>query len=117
MLRTCLLKTYDGNPFTFEYKFNIARLPEVNPFVVNRSSNRSEQMRMIKFRFLHGDIFCKARMFKFGMTHDDKCEFCGTCETIKHQVWECQRAQILWNFINGAIIDCNMGSTCINYQM
>jgi exonuclease III len=100
MIRGRLLKELDSTKFTFEDKLGISRLDDVNPFIVNRLANRSEHMRMLKFRFLHCDIFCKQRMFKFKMSDNDQCDFCGGVETIKHLIWDCQRSKAIWGKVN-----------------
>ena len=66
-------------------------------------------MRIIKFRLLHCDIFSRERMFRFKMVESPNCEFCGEIETIKHQLWDCQRAKVVWEFINTLIRQCNLG--------
>ena len=107
-LRNRLLKDPDVNVFTFEQKLGIRKLPNVNPFIVNRKANISEHMRMIKYRFLHCDIFCKQRMFKFKMTDNDLCDYCGVTETISHLVWECERSVRIWAFANEIVGACGI---------
>jgi len=108
ILRNRLLKVPDVNVFTFEQKLGIPKLPNVNPFVVNRKANISEHMRMIKYRLLHCDIFCKQRMFKFKMTENELCDYCGATETISHLVWECERSVRIWTFANEIISECGL---------
>ena len=100
MIRRRILKAPDINPFTFERKLGIIKLDNINPFLVNRQANKSEHMRILKFRFLHCDIFCKQRMFKFKMIDDEFCDRCGQIETIKHLTWECRRSKKIWDAAN-----------------
>jgi len=38
-------------------------------------------------------------MFKFKMIDNEVCEICGEIETIKHAIWECTRARVVWQSI------------------
>jgi hypothetical protein len=48
---------------------------------------RDPKLRALRYRLLHGDIFCKERMFRFKMSESPACERCGEIETIKHQFY------------------------------
>ena len=65
-------------------------------------------MRVLKFRVLHCDIFCKSRMFKFKMTENENCDYCGRIETIKHLLWDCERASNVWSKINTILEQAGM---------
>jgi len=109
MIRKSILQPPDQNVFTFELKLGINRHPEINPFITNREANKSEQLRMLKYRLLHCDVFCKERMYRFKMVDSENCDFCGVKETIKHQLWDCDRARRLWGFVNNMFDQCGMG--------
>jgi exonuclease III len=106
-VRNRLLKC-EIKPFAFESKLNIPKDSDINPFVINRLANKSEHLRMIKYRFLHCDIFCKQRMFKFKMCDNDKCDYCGNVESIKHLMWDCGRARNVWGCANRILSLCGI---------
>jgi len=68
----------------------------INPFVTARLVNHSMSQKIFKFRLLHLDIFTKHRMFKLKMVENEACEVCGEIETLKHAIWECNRAKKTW---------------------
>ena len=47
-------------------------------------------------RFVHGDIYSKERLFRFGMAESPLCEHCNEVETINHKILECTQAQSFW---------------------
>jgi hypothetical protein len=74
---------------------------------------KDPKLRAVRFRFLHGDIFCKERMHRFKMTETPTCERCGEVETIKHQFYECNSALTGWHIYNKileeiGLIDCKV---------
>jgi hypothetical protein len=76
---------------------------------------KDPKLRATRFRLLHGDIFCKERMKRFGMVEEDKCERCGNIETIRHQIYECERVKRGWRFYNDIMhrlnfYDCKVNS-------
>jgi len=107
-IRNRLCAVLEFSPFTFERKLGIQRHLNINPFIVNRMANKSEHMRMIKFRVLHCDIFCKQRMLKFKLSQDELCDFCGQIETIKHLIWDCRRSSQVWQYVNSLLIECGV---------
>jgi len=100
MIKKRLLTDNNRDPFPFESKLGITRHEGLNPFIVARKVNHSTNLKIFKFRLLHMDIFTKERMFKYKMTTNEKCDFCGVKETVRHVLWECQRARGLWNNLN-----------------
>jgi hypothetical protein len=53
---------------------------------------------------LHGDIFTRERMQRFGMVDDRQCCYCGSLETVKHMLWDCNRVRGVWETLNNAFI-------------
>ena len=72
--------------------------------LINLGSNISyltnSRLKCILLRCIHGDIFCKERMFRFGMTEDDKCPRCDKIESINHMLLECDYIKNLWDLIS-----------------
>ena len=46
---------------------------------------------------LHGDVYCGARAYRFGLTDSDRCIRCFGEETIKHLLYECPYSVEIWN--------------------
>jgi len=51
-------------------------------------------------RVAHGEIYCKERMFRFGLVDDPRCDHCGETETIEHKLFTCGRISSLWIELN-----------------
>lgn len=50
----------------------------------------------ILLRFLHGDIFSRDRLMKFGLIDNFECERCHERETIRHMFFECKLVRKIW---------------------
>jgi hypothetical protein len=61
---------------------------------------KDSKLRALRYRLLHGDIFCKERMFCFKISDTPACERCGEVETIRHQFYECHSAFRGWRIYN-----------------
>ena len=59
-------------------------------------SMTNSKLKSIILRALHGDIYCGTRLKKFGMTISDGCPRCGSPETIKHLLIDCQYVKTIW---------------------
>lgn len=94
-LRKRLVRIEQFTP-KFETVLGISPHDGINPFTLARTVNHAISQKIFKFRLLHLDIFTKQRMFKFKMTNDDLCEFCKEIETLKHAIWDCPRARVVW---------------------
>ena len=69
---------------------------------LTKLSNRIAKMantklQTIALRSIHGDIYSKYRMKKFGMVEQDNCERCGKSETIEHHLLECDYVKSIWS--------------------
>ncbi len=47
-------------------------------------------------RFLHGDVYCKERLFRFGLAEDSTCGRCFGTETIQHLLIQCPYSAEVW---------------------
>ena len=65
----------------------------------NISTLTNCRLKSIILRCLHGDVYCRERMFRFGMTDDSKCTRCSKVETIEHMLHECEYVSNLWHLI------------------
>ena len=83
-------------------------------------------------RYIHGDIYSKARQFRFGLSDNPHCETCGQTETINHRIYECDYAMNLWravanltsntnpldqNFVVGAFENCTKAKLTIHAEV
>ena len=55
------------------------------------------KLQTIALRAIHGDIYSRTRMKKFGMVEQDACERCGNPETIEHQLMTCSYVKEIWS--------------------
>jgi exonuclease III len=70
---------------------------------------KDPKLKALRYRLLHGDVFCKERMFRFKMSETPECERCGEAETIKHQFYECDSAYNSWRRYNNILEDIGWG--------
>ena len=121
-IRNRLVTIENLDKFKFEQVLNIIPHEGINPFETARKVNYSTSQKIFKFRLLHLDIFTNQRMFKFKMIDDDKCTICGEIETIKHAIWDCNRAKLVWDYVKRLIvviapeIDVTLGSLFIGFN-
>ena len=47
-------------------------------------------------------------MFKFKMVDNDKCDICGEIESIRHVIWECNRAERVWMMVRSLLTYMNV---------
>jgi hypothetical protein len=64
---------------------------------------KDPKLRAIRYKILQGDVFCKERMHRFGMSENNLCERCGDIETKSHQLHDCQFAKSMWEHYNKII--------------
>ena len=64
------------------------------------ASLTNSKLKSILLRCLHGDVYSKDRMLRFGMTTDNLCPRCAEVETIKHMLFECQYVRTIWQRIS-----------------
>jgi hypothetical protein len=58
---------------------------------LRNTANKAKLLRLI-----HGDVYCAARTYRFGLTDSDRCIRCFGEETIKHLLLECPYTQEVW---------------------
>ena len=59
-------------------------------------SLKSTAHKNAMLRLMHGDIYSKERLYRFGMSDSPMCDYCGELETIDHKIWECAQLRSLW---------------------
>ena len=55
------------------------------------------KIRDFQFKLLHGAVYTKEHLLKFGFVTDNLCSFCKQgVETYVHLFWECVKVKELW---------------------
>jgi hypothetical protein len=80
----------------------------------NINKLRSTQNKTKMLRFIHGDIYCGARLKKFEMSEIETCIRCFEKETIKHLQLECPYTQEIWRALG---VDFRQANNAIGIQM
>jgi hypothetical protein len=99
-----LMKNINGSieSLNIEQKHRLNELPfqpdEIFPKLYK--TVKDPKLRAMRYRLLHGDIFCRERMSRFGMSDSPACERCGEIETVRHQFYECCSALNGWQIYN-----------------
>ena len=65
----------------------------------NIKSMTNVKLKSIILRCLHGDVYSKERMYRFGMSSDNLCSRCSQVETTEHMLLHCSYVTELWNKI------------------
>ena len=50
-------------------------------------------------RIAHGEIYTKARLYRFGLIESPNCVRCGEIETLEHKIYECDYVKRIWKEI------------------
>ena len=61
------------------------------------SNLTNSKLKSVLLRCLHGDVYSKERMFRFGMVNDKYCQRCDKEETTTHMLLECEYVRAVWN--------------------
>ena len=77
---------------------------------LNGAEARSWLLRMSKLsstlhkntilRYLHGEIYTKERLFRFGLTESPTCPRCDSIETLNHKFIDCAYVRKIWDEAN-----------------
>ncbi len=102
-IRSRILNKPDSTIYKYIERLGVPNHDDINPFSIAKSIHNGMAQRIFKFRLLHLDIFCNERMARFKMIESENCNVCGRVETIKHALWECDRAKRVWVIMNNII--------------
>ena len=62
-----------------------------------RMATLSRELREFQFKLLHGAIYTKEHLFRFGFVTDELCSFCSrSIESYEHLFWNCIKVHSLW---------------------
>ena len=53
--------------------------------------------KSILLRLIHGEIYTKERLYRFGMIDSPKCPRCDEIETLMHKFCDCDYVRRIWN--------------------
>jgi len=77
-----------------QYKVGLdLTVAEAHTWLYNVNRITSIRLRNTIFRTIHGDIFCKERLFRFGLVDSPLCARCNNVETLNHKILECDYAR------------------------
>ena len=60
----------------------------------------NSKLKLILLRCLHGDVYSRERMVRFGMVEDNRCPRCNEIETTQHMLYECTYVKSVWSEIH-----------------
>ena len=66
----------------------------------NISKLTNSKLKSILLRCLHGDVYSRERMVRFGMVEDNRCPRCNEIETTQHMLYECTYVKSVWSEIH-----------------
>ena len=98
---------------------------------VNKLSSTAHKNSLL--RFLHGDVYSKDRLFRFGLSDSPLCEHCGGIETVNHRIYECDYTKLIWQaianctgnnqisseieFITGSYAECSTAALTLHAEL
>ena len=86
------LQVRDGHS---NFQFDGKILKEI--FRRPRSTTLIRKLREFQFKLLHGVVYTKEHLLKFGFAQDNLCSFCKLgVETYLHLFWDCVKVKELW---------------------
>jgi hypothetical protein len=96
IFKSCLNKTTLTN-FQDKLGFDPGESIDVERF---RKGCKNTKLRHIHFRLIHNDFYTHSKMFKYKMNDSPYCPRCGSEETTKHLLWECEDSKKIWTLFN-----------------
>ena len=85
------------SPIT-EFKFDdlSLRVNESLSLFLRISKLSSTVHKSLLLRLIHGEIYTKERLHRFGMIDSPLCPRCDEIDTLKHKFYECEYAKRIW---------------------
>ena len=62
----------------------------------NVSSLTCTKHKDVVLRLIHGELYSKERLHRYGLTADNDCPRCGDIETLRHKYIECHYVREIW---------------------
>ena len=121
-VRSTLIESLVDTPHPYtnfnKFQLQLDNVNNINPFLQIRKYIHMPRDKFFKYRILQGDIFCNERLFCFRLSETQNCPYClhnPVIESIRHVLWECQRTQFVWTYIN-SIVQRAFNVNYINYD-
>lgn len=73
---------------------------EARSWLLRVSKLSSTRHKNVLIRYLHGEIYTKERLFRFGMIESPNCPRCDSIETLNHKFIECEYIRRIWGEVN-----------------
>ena len=73
---------------------------EITKLGMKIKSLTNSKLKAILLRCIHGDVYSKERMQRFGMTDENTCPRCQEVETTRHMLLDCSYSKNLWGKIS-----------------
>ena len=81
-----------------EFKLGVKLTPaESRTWGFRLSKLTSTRHKNTILKALHGDIYTKDKLHRFGLTDSDACPRCDEKEDLKHKIFECDYARRIWD--------------------
>jgi len=79
-----------------QYKIGLdLTVAEAHTWLYNLNKITSIKLRNVILRTAHGDVYCKERLYRFGLVDSPTCSRCDQVETIDHKILECRYASMV----------------------
>jgi hypothetical protein len=82
-----------------------------------RQNCQNPKLRNIYFRLIHNDFYTHEKMKKFKMVANNECPRCKQTENLKHLVYSCYHANLMWTLYNEFIFKIKITNEKVtNYE-
>ena len=90
----------DNNPLTtFKLGLQISPKESINLFnLISKLTNTKHKNTILKA--LHGELYTKEKLYRFGLIDSPDCPRCNQIETLKHKLLECEYTKRIWSEVN-----------------
>ena len=59
----------------------------------------STKLKLNLLKTVHGDIYTKVKLLKFGLTDDNICPSCDEVENLEHKIYSCEYIKRIWQLV------------------
>ena len=82
-------------------RFNVTRNDDIYRQVFTNKVKTEKEIKLMEFNFklLHGILPCNKNLEKWKIRSNDKCDVCGSSQTIDHLLYNCNYVRPLWRLV------------------